>query len=250
VASVYTGGAASGRARLRYRVEANGPGAPLRLTRRGAAPRRARDTGQLLYLLDSDLSVQLQRFRRDLYFLHAAVLVRDGRAALLVGASGSGKSTAAWALTHHGFRYAGDELAPLDVERLSVHPCPRALCLKAEPPGPYGLPREASRTSRGWHVPLARLPRAPRKATALSAIFFVGHRGHTREARLPRPLSPAEAAARLYAHALNPLAHAGEGLDPAIRVAAAVPAFRLDSRRLSELPRRVGAVLDRAGHIQ
>jgi hypothetical protein len=38
-------------------------------------------------------------------------------------------------------------------------------------------------------------------------------------------VSPAEAGARLYANTLNALAHPGSGLDVAIRIAGAVPAF-------------------------
>jgi hypothetical protein len=175
------------------------------------------------------------------------VVARGGRAALLVGASGSGKSTAAWALTHHGFAYAGDELAPLDVERLAVHPCPRALCLKQRPPKRYPLPPQAPRTSWGWHVPLARLPRAPVRPLRLAAIFFVDHASPRASGARAAPLSAAEAAARLYAHALNPLAHRGKGLEPAVRVARAIPAYRLDSRRLAAACRRMRDILERDG---
>jgi hypothetical protein len=239
------GGLRNGGPSLAYAVERAASG--VRLTRPGARPRRARNAGHLLRLFDADLSVQLQRLRRRLYFLHAAVLVRHDRAALLVGASGAGKSTAAWALTHHGFRYAGDELAPLDVERLAVHPCPRGLCLKSRPPEPYALPADAARTSWGWHVPLGRLPGARRsRPVRLSAIFFVSHAGQGRGGNRVRRLGAADAAARLYAHALNPLAHPGRGLDPAVHLARSVPAFLLDARRLPEACRRVAAILDRA----
>jgi energy-coupling factor transporter ATP-binding protein EcfA2 len=228
---------------LRYRMDESRRS--LRLARRGAPVRRARNLGALLQMFDADLSVELQRRRRELYFLHAAVLVRNGRAALLVGASGSGKSTAAWALTHHGFAYAGDELAPLDVGRLSVHPCPRALCLKRRPPV-YPLPAQARRTTWGWHVPLARMPRAPRRPLNVAAIFFVSHR-EEQSGDAVRRMGAAEAAARLYAHSLNPLAHAGKGLDPALRLAESIPAFRLDSRELADACRRVGVVFDQVG---
>jgi hypothetical protein len=219
----------------------------LRLSRSGARPRRARDAGDLLRAFDADLGIELQRRRRDLFFLHAAVLVRRGRAALLVGPSGAGKSTAAWALLRHGFRYGGDELAPLDVARLRVFPCARALCLKDLPPAGYALPEGVPRTSWGWHVPLARLPGARRaRPLQLAAIFFVARGTALGGGRHARRLSAAEAAARLYAQALNPLAHGGQGLDPAVRVAGSVPAFVLDSDRLPEACREVAAILDQA----
>jgi hypothetical protein len=46
------------------------------------------------------------------------------------------------------------------------------------------------------------------------------------------PLSKAEAAARLFANALNPLAHAGDGLDEAIKVSARVASVQLFSADL------------------
>ena len=45
-------------------------------------------------------------------------------------------------------------------------------------------------------------------------------------------ISAAEAGARLYANTLNALAHPGSGLDVAIRIAAAVPAFTVDAGEL------------------
>jgi hypothetical protein len=42
----------------------------------------------------------------------------------------------------------------------------------------------------------------------------------------------AEAAARLFAHALNPLAHAEEGLDGAVAIATRCPCFALHTADL------------------
>jgi hypothetical protein len=244
----YGAGRPGGEATLTYDVGRAAAGAHLCLSRSGGRARRASDAGHLLQAFDADLGIQLQRRRKDLFFLHSAVLVRGGRAALLVGPSGAGKSTAAWALVRHGYRYAGDELAPVDVERLRVFPCPRALCLKQPPPGGYALPRSAPRTSWGWHVPLSRLPGARRRAPVpLAAIFFVERSRAAGAAPGDRRVRPAEAAARLYAHALNALAHPAHGLDPAVRLAQAVPAFVLDTRRLAESCRRVDAIVAGGG---
>ena len=51
---------------LRYRMDAERSRPALRLFRRGAGVRRARNLGALLQMFDADLSVQLQRRRRDL----------------------------------------------------------------------------------------------------------------------------------------------------------------------------------------
>src|SRR5262249_60705217 len=47
-----------------------------------------------------------------------------------------------------------------------------------------------------------------------------------------RPPPPRGPGARLYANALNPLAHAGSGLDGAVRITAAQPCYELVSADL------------------
>src|SRR5262249_12663112 len=102
------------------------------LERAGREPIRAEDEGELLFELE--LTLALQRLRRDLYFLHAAALATSAGAVVVAGASGAGKSTLAWGLVHHGFRCLSDELAPVDLGRLEVLAYPRALCIKGLPP--------------------------------------------------------------------------------------------------------------------
>ena len=150
----------------------------------------------LLLHFEQDLTVELQKRRSDLYFLHAAALERDGRALLLVAESGGGKSTTAWGLLHHGFRYASDELAPIDLATGRVHGFPHALCLKADPPAPYPLPAGTLRTSRSRHVPVGLLP-APLAdgPLPLDAIVFLRYRPDL-DGPAIRPMGTAEAAAR------------------------------------------------------
>jgi hypothetical protein len=50
------------------------------------------DDGELLYIVEKDLTIELQKLRRDLYFLHAAALAIAQNAFLLVAPSGGGKS--------------------------------------------------------------------------------------------------------------------------------------------------------------
>jgi hypothetical protein len=189
----------------------------------------AADDGAFLMLLETELSVELQRRRPDLFFLHAAALAHEGGAVLLVGASGAGKSTAAWGLAHVGFRYLSDELAPLDPGTLEVSPYPRALCLKADPPASHPVPGRTLRTPRSLHVPPEELPGGVGTGPApLHAIFFVQHRA-TAPWPSVEPVTKGEAAARLLAHSLNALAHRDAGLDAASRIASEVPAFRLRS---------------------
>ncbi|WP_395396562.1 hypothetical protein WBP07_28210 [Novosphingobium sp. BL-8A] len=62
----------------------------------------------------------------DRIALHTAMLVRHGRALLLSGAPGAGKSTLAVGLTMAGFGYAGDDIALLDedamLQGVAFHP--------------------------------------------------------------------------------------------------------------------------------
>jgi hypothetical protein len=134
--------------------------------------------------------------------------------------------TTAWGLLHHGFGYLSDELAPIDITSLHVHPYPRALCLKEVP---IGFPPQAGAVDLGLttHIPPPSLPGAPvYESKPLSAIFLLW--------RMPafgppeiRALAPAEAAARLYVHALNPLAHGNRGLDAVTEIATHVPCFAM-----------------------
>lgn len=179
----------------------------------------------LVYLLEKIITIDLQLLRTDLYFVHSSALERDGGVIMIAAESGTGKSTTSWALLQHGFRYLSDELAPVDPVNLVVHPYPHALCLKATPPGPYPLPEQTVRTEKTLHVPVSCLP-APAVGTPvpLRALLFL-----QRDADSVGPshtgLSAAEAGARLYGNTLNALAHSGHGLDAAIRISGAVPAY-------------------------
>lgn len=69
--------------------------------------------------------------RNDFLQIHAATMVRNGRAVLLVGESGCGKTTLAAGLMARGWTYFCDEFALLEAATLRAHWFPRALCVKA-----------------------------------------------------------------------------------------------------------------------
>jgi hypothetical protein len=220
-----------------------------RIARRDGEPLVAADDGDFLFLFEKDLTIELQKLRRDLYFVHAAALALSNRALLLVGPSGKGKSTTAWALLHHGFRYLSDELGPLNLDHLEVQPYPHALCLKKEPPWPYALPGETLRTASTLHIPTVRLPNAAiSKPLPLTALFFLEYRPGLNSPGV-RQLSKGEAAARFFTHALNPLAHAQDGLAGAAAVAQNVPSFCLDSGDLSLTCGLIKKTLEKAAEM-
>jgi len=218
---------------LQYLVSRTDRASSICLTRLGQPPCGVGDEGELLYELQTDAIISIQRIRHDLYFLHAAVAELDGAASLLVAESGAGKSTTLWGLLHHGWSYLSDELAPIQIASMQVHAYPRALCLKSRPPHPYPLPDGAVQTSHTIHLPVAQLPAASHiDPCPLAAVYFLDYRPETDVPELT-PIGPAEAGARLYANALNPLAHANAGLEGAVEITKCLPCFTLDSADLS-----------------
>ncbi len=213
------------RASIQYTVRQDHTGIQLETN---SIPQRAEDLGDLLYLLDKSITLELQGARKDLCFVHGgAVVTPDGRVVVLTAASGSGKSTATWALLHHGFGYLSDELAPIDPGSLQIFSYPHALCLKRRPPAPYLLPAEALITSRSLHIPVVGMPAPVR----LAAIFFVDHR-YPENQPIVSELNPARAAMHLYANTLNPLAHRNDGLDAVAGITQNVPSYNLNTARL------------------
>ncbi|MES2263053.1 MAG: HprK-related kinase A [Pseudomonadota bacterium] len=62
--------------------------------------------------------------------IHAAVVEKEGRAAILPAPPGSGKSTLCTALVHRGWRLLSDELALIRLDDGHVMPLPRPISLK------------------------------------------------------------------------------------------------------------------------
>ena len=203
------------------------------LSCQGRVVRTNADRGDLLFLLEEHITVELQRRRADLFFLHAAAIDWQGIALLLVAESGSGKSTTTWGLLHHAFHYLSDELSPVDLNTMRVLPYPHALCLKRDPPPPYALPPNAIRLGRTIHLPVDALPGptvlGPR---VLGGVVFVTHSPDSQAPEI-RSIGRAEASARLYVGALNALAHPNQGLQAVVRITQHLPCFALSSSDLS-----------------
>ena len=217
------------------------------IARDGVEPVIASDEAELLFLFEKDLTIELQKLRHDLYFLHGAALEYEKRAIALVAPSGFGKSTLTWGLLHHGFRYLSDELSPVNLKTLEIVPYPHSLSLKDDPPAVYPLPNSTIHTSGTRHIPTESLPGGVTvNPTPLSTIFFLQYAPGIRETQIV-PVSKAEAAMRLFSNALNPLAHQGNGLDGAIEIVLRNEC--LDLRSTRDLNRTCELVKKRLGSI-
>ena len=201
------------------------------------------DRDSLLFYIDKELILTLQHHRPDLLFLHAAAIEVAGRVAVLAGPSGLGKSTLTLAAVEAGCGYLSDELAPVDLDTLTVHPYAHALCLKAVPSGRPGLPAGTLAERGRFHVPAAAL-RAPAvsERRVLAALVFL--RRDDTDAITLRSISAGSAAARLMGNTLNGLAHPFAGLDAALNLSQRVPSFELQAGETSTAVTELCGLLD------
>ena len=236
----------SGAADLEYTVRMADESGGFYLQPHGSPTLFASDDGDLIFCFEKDFTIALQLLRRDLYFVHAAALAIDGDAILLVAPSGYGKSTTTWGLLHHGFSYLSDELAPIDLDSLTVYPYAHALCLKREPPSDYPLPGQTLRTSRTLHVPARFLPaETVADSVPLAGILFVEYCPTALRPEIA-PISKSEATARLFTQALNPLAHEEDGLRAATTISSRAKfCYALRSADLRETCELVAALARR-----
>lgn len=137
----------------------------------------------------------------DVFDLHAAVLVRDGRAVVLLGDMWAGKTTIALYLVAHGWRYFSDDLAVIGLADGLVRPVPKPPGVKAQPwdemkhfwPEPPGL----DPPSGPFLIPPPFVGSLDERA---SPTFFVFLRYETGADVELTPMSAAEAVAQAGEH--------------------------------------------------
>jgi hypothetical protein len=193
------------------------------------------DLAFLLYTIEKLMTIELQRRRTDLFFLHAAALRFDSRCLVISGESGVGKSTLCWELCNAGFDYMSDELAPVNPKSLEVEPYPHAIGQKSITGGMAALPDVTLDADQSKHVPAEAIPRLSELTpTRLDRIIFLT--GSQIDGPLvPVRISIAEAAARIYTNGLNQLAHDQDGLGAVSQIAKDVPCYLFARSSIGEM---------------
>ncbi len=186
------------------------------------------NASDFIYFFEKSVTIQAQKLRPDLFFLHSAALKIGDKTILVMGKSGAGKSTTTYALTHHGFAYLSDELSPIDLETMMVSPYAHALCLKNIPPEPYSLPESTLKTERTMHIPVENLQGGVQlSACPVTHVFFVQYRPEQKDVVIA-PVNKANASIQLYSNGLNHLCHEDAGLPAATKIATACDCYSLE----------------------
>ena len=207
---------------------------------------RCHDSYDLIYEFEKDMTERVQLLRPDLFFIHGAALSVAERCVIISGESGSGKSSLAWCMSHSGFDYLSDELAPVDPAVLHVEPYPHALVLKNTPLSEPALPASTQYTEATLHVPAYELStRALDRPCPLSFLIFIDGSLNGRDL-VVRTISSAESAARLYSNGLNQLAHRGHGLPVAVGIASGVSSYLMSGGTVEERAQAVRYLFDSA----
>jgi hypothetical protein len=146
---------------------------------------RTLDYDEAMATLEAEIRQALAAGARRKVFVHAGVVGFEGRAILVPGRSGAGKTTLVAELVRAGATYYSDEFAVLDA-RGRVHPFAKPLSIRGERGRAESMPVEAL-GGRAGRSPLRPI-----------LVALVAHRaGGTWR---PGRLSPAQAVLALLAH--------------------------------------------------
>jgi hypothetical protein len=190
----------------RYSAESDGAGFVVERARR--RPAAAGTVSAAADLIVDDVERALSRAIDGRILVHAGAVRWRGRAILVPGRSGSGKSELVAALVRAGAGYLSDEFAVLDREG-RVHPYGRPVALRR----PSGVSRIAIEESAASPA---------RRPVPVGRVVFVRYRAHARW--MPRTLSPGAALLGLLRNTLSCRARLDDARSILRRIVAAVPA--------------------------
>lgn len=159
--------------------------------------------------------------------VHAAAVARRGRAVVIVGSPGAGKSTLAAALTAAGMSYLSDETAVV-TSSLHIVPYPKPIALETASVDAVPAARHAASVQLGdrWFVGPDRLPGGiAHEPTPATLVLTPRYRPH--EPTTIRLLHPAETAASIASNSFNLRRLGRRGLERAADLARAVPGYEI-----------------------
>jgi hypothetical protein len=188
----------------------------------GSEDRRWQHTSvePLLGYLKQEVFAAFMRARPDLYWLHASVVERSGRAILISGASGVGKSTLALELVDRGWRLLSDDIAPITATR--VLPFFQGATRRVMEPGTTTVREVQQLERRSVHVDQGRISLEPAE---IAAIVFPQFSAGA-DAELD-PITPGAAALELLRNLTNFVDHGDDAVEWAGQFASAIPAYFL-----------------------
>jgi HprK-related kinase A len=180
------------------------------------------------------MNLQVALGERHYLLLHAATVARGGKAIILTGESGSGKSTMSAVLMSEGWRFMGDEFALLDPETGMLHPFPRPVSLKnmamdvlseRMKPDRFGpLMRDTPKGDLRHLIPDPASIAAMNEVARPIAVIFP----RFGEAKATRPVGQGEVFVRLTQASTNYTALAERGFTALSRLVSTVPATAID----------------------
>jgi HprK-related kinase A len=182
--------------------------------------------------------------------LHAAVVERDGRAVVMPGPAGSGKSTLCAALVHAGWRLLSDELAIFRPEDGYLVALPRPVSLKARaihimrdlaPAAVFGPAVRDTHKGTIAHMrpPSDSVARAQEPARPAWIVF---PRYDASVAAVLRPASKATSMLELVANAFNYGVHGAAGFEALAGVVDGSECYELAYGDLAEATASLAAV--------
>lgn len=183
--------------------------------------------------------------------LHAGAVARDGRAVLMPGKSGRGKTTLTGGLVRAGFAYLSDEIAPLDPASRHILPAPRPLCFKEVPRGlVVGLPRLSAGVERFfaevWPVRADLIRPGATGAPASLGVVVVPVYESGAPTRV-EPITRAEALVELASNTFNLQSFEGNPIELLADVLRGADCYRLASGDLDAAVTAIEGLMPRAG---
>ena len=185
-----------------------------------------------------------------LFQIHAGAVERGGKAVLLPAPAGSGKTLLVLGLVKSGFKFLSDDVALVDMEKASLQPFPVSPVVKGYA---FSLLRELDLSigadiyrnpldgEKLYYFNLTDISPDPVGLPSSVRFIFFPHHDPAVESCL-RPVSRAEAAARIIENSLNFDASADCFLDLVTRLVAGTDCFDLRFKQIGEALRIIAEV--------